>query len=72
MKDVWDIVRPLVETALKDGETNNVPSDVVGRAFLVCAVEIFKRTRTDADIAQELEFTANTLDQSEPQAFMRP
>ena len=72
MADVWDIVRPKVEAALAEGEAEKIPSDVIGRAFLVCAVEIFRRSRTDADIAAELQFTADTLDQSEPQAFMRP
>ena len=72
MSDVWDIVRPKIEAALGEGKAANIPSDVVGRAFLVCAVEIFKQTRKDADIASELQFTADTLDQDEPQAFMRP
>lgn len=72
MTDVWDIVRPKVEAALKEGAGANIPSDVVGRALLVCAVEIFKLTRSDEDIASELQFTADTLDQNEPQAFMRP
>jgi len=72
MADIWDIVRPKIAAALDEAKAANIPEDVTGRAFLVCAVEIFRRSRTDADIAAELQFTADTLDQSEPQAFMRP
>lgn len=72
MSDVWDIVRKHVGEAMKEATAADIPSDVVGRAFLACSVEIFKLTRSDADIAAELNFKADNVDESEPFGFMRP
>ena len=72
MSDVWEIVRPKVNAALAEAEAASVPSDVVGRALLACAIEVYKMTRSDADICSELQFKIDTIDESEPFGFMRP
>lgn len=72
MSDVWDIVRPKVNAALAEAETQSIPSDVVGRALLACAIEVYKMTRPDADICAELQFKIDNIDETEAFGFMRP
>jgi hypothetical protein len=72
MSDVWDIVRPKVNAALAEAEKASIPTDVVGRALLACAIEVYKMSRTDSDICAELQFKIDTIDESEAFGFMRP
>lgn len=72
MSDVWNIVRPKVNAALAEAKQQGIPSDVVGRALLACAIEVYKMSRPDADICAELQFKIDTIDDTEPFGFMRP
>ena len=72
MNDVWDIVRPKVNSALAEAEKASIPTDVVGRALLACAIEVYKMSRSDADICSELQFKIDTIDETEAFGFMRP
>lgn len=72
MSDVWDIVRPKVNAALVEAEKAGVPSDVVGRALLACAIEVYRMTRPEGDIVSELQFKIDNIDETTPFGFMRP
>jgi hypothetical protein len=72
MSDVWEIVRPKVNAALAEAEQASIPSDVVGRALLACAIEVYKMTRQDGDIVSELQFKIDSIDETEAFGFMRP
>ena len=72
MSDVWDVVRPKVNAALAEAEKASIPTDVVGRALLACAIEVYKMSRSDADICSALQFKIDTIDETEPFGFMRP
>ncbi|MGE0152177.1 MAG: hypothetical protein AB7R90_06125 [Reyranellaceae bacterium] len=72
MSDVWDIVRPKVNAALAEAEKESISSDVVGRALLACAIEVYKMSRADADICAELQFKIDNIDETEAFGFMRP
>lgn len=72
MSDVWDIVRPKVNAALAEAEKTSIPSDVVGRALLACAIEVYKMSRSDSDICAELQFKIDNIDETTPFGFMRP
>jgi hypothetical protein len=61
-----------VEAALKEARSCSISSDVVARCLLSEAIRLFKRERSNDDIAQELAAAADNLDEDAPLAFIRP
>lgn len=58
--------------ALAEGAIYQIPGDVIGRAFLQCVLDIYRKTRGLADIASELQFHIDNLDPDSDQIFIRP
>lgn len=72
MRDIWSIVRPLVDTCLAEARAEGHPADTVGRALLSMAIDIYRRERSIEDIRSELEAAIENLDPDEDHTFMRP
>lgn len=68
----YQLVSRHVEAALSEAAGQSIDGDVVARCLLSEAVRIFKRNRSDADIAAELIGLADNLDEDSPLIFMRP
>jgi len=58
--------------ALAEAAVNNIPHDVLARAFLEGVLDVYRQTRGLADIASELQFHADNLDPDGDQVFIRP
>lgn len=68
----YQLVSRHVEAALAEATGRSIEDDVVARCLLSEAVRIFKRRRSDPDIAAELTGLADNLDEGNPLVFMRP
>jgi hypothetical protein len=68
----YQLVSRHVEAALAEAADRSIEDDVVARCLLSEAVRIFKRRRSDQDIAAELTGLADNLDEDNPLVFMRP
>ena len=67
-----ELVGRHVEAALEEARSHAISSDVVARCLLSEAIRLFKRERSNDDIAAELTAAADNLDEDAPLAFMRP
>jgi hypothetical protein len=61
-----------VEAALSEAADRKITEDVVARCLLSEAIRLFKRGRSNDDIAAELTAAADNLDDDSPLVFMRP
>jgi hypothetical protein len=61
-----------IEAALQEAAAKGIDDDVVARCLLSEAIRLFKRNRSDEDIAAELTAAADNLDEDMPYAFIRP
>ena len=68
----YQLVSKHVEAALSEGTGQSIADDVIARCLLSEAIRIFKRSRSDQDIAAELVAAADNLDEDSPLVFMRP
>lgn len=66
------LVQEHVDALLAQARSQGVAEDAVARALIDRAVGIYKASRSAADIAAELAFVADHLEDDEPFAFMRP
>lgn len=67
-----EMVARHVEAALTEAAGRSIADDVVARCLLSEAIRIFKRNRSNDDIAAELAAAADNLDEDSPLAFIRP
>lgn len=72
MASAHEIVRKHMQEALAEGAAQQIPPDVIGRAFLESVLDVYRQSRSFADIASELRFHSDNLDPDGDQAFMRP
>jgi hypothetical protein len=72
VSDASSLVDRHVAALLADADTAGVSNDVLGRQLLHRVVEIWRRERSADDVAQELRFTADSLDPDTDFEFMRP
>ncbi len=68
----YELVSRHVEAALTEAATRSISSDVVARCLLSEAIRLFKKDRSNDDIAAELTAAADNLDEDAPLAFIRP
>ncbi len=61
-----------VEAALAEAAGKGIAEDVVARCLFSEAIRLFKRHRTNDDIASELTAAADNLDEDNPLIFIRP
>lgn len=66
------LVQEHVDALLARAREQGVAQDAVARALIDRAVAIYKLSRSAADIAAELSFVADHLEDDERFAFMRP
>ena len=67
-----EMVARHVEQALAEAAGRSIADDVVARCLLSEAIRIFKRSRSNDDIAAELAAAADNLDEDNPLIFIRP
>jgi hypothetical protein len=67
-----ELVSNHVRAALDEAAKRSIGSDVVARCLLSEAIRLFKRDRSNDDIAAELTAAAENLDEHMPLAFIRP
>ncbi|SKA09652.1 hypothetical protein SAMN02745126_03477 [Enhydrobacter aerosaccus] len=68
----YQLVSRHIEAALAEAATHSISSDVVARCLLSEAIRLFKKERSNDDIASELAAAADNLDEDAPLAFIRP
>lgn len=68
----YELVSRHVEAALAEAEKKSISSDVVARCLLSEAIRLFRKERSNDDIAAELTAAADNLDEDAPLAFIRP
>jgi hypothetical protein len=68
----YQLVARHIEAALKEAAERKIAEDVVARCLLSEAIRLFKRDRSNDDIAAELMAAADNLDDDSPLVFMRP
>lgn len=68
----YELVAKHVEAALAEAGPKGIADDVVARCLLSEAVRLFKRSRSNDDIASELAGLADNLDDDATYAFIRP
>ena len=61
-----------IEQALAEAAGKSISDDVVARCLLSEAIRLFKRSRSNDDIAAELNAAAENLDDDSPLIFIRP
>ena len=61
-----------IEQALAEAAGKSISDDVVARCLLSEAIRLFKRSRSNDDIAAELSAAADNLDDDNPLIFIRP
>lgn len=72
MASAHEIARTHMAAALVEAEAQNIPGDVMGRAFLEKVLDLYRQSRSPEDIASELQFHIDNLDPEGDQIFMRP
>jgi len=73
MSEVRDIVARHFAGAVEEAARRSIPLDTVARAFLDRVVVAYRSERSVEDVASELQFVAESLDESETDfTFMRP
>lgn len=68
----YQLVSGHVERALAEAAGKSISEDVVARCLLSEAIRLFKRSRSNDDIAAELSAAADNLDDDNPLIFIRP
>jgi len=68
----YQMVSRHVEAALAEAAGKGIADDVVARNLLSEAIRVFRRSRSNDDIAAELAAAADNLDEDAPLAFIRP
>lgn len=68
----YQMVSRHVEAALAEASGKGIADDVVARNLLSEAIRIFRRSRSNDDIAAELTAAADNLDEDAPLSFIRP
>jgi hypothetical protein len=71
MASAHDIVQQYVAAAIVAAEAQSIPPETVASSLITEAVRILKQHRSIADIASELSFEIDNLEEQEF-AFMRP
>lgn len=69
---VYAIARSTMEAAIERAAERGYTEQDTARAVMNEVLNIYKRGRTNADIAHELAFLADNLDEEADYAFMRP
>ena len=69
---VYGLAAQVMQQALEQGQQAGYGEQELARALMTEVLAVYKRGRTPADIAHELNFLAENLDEDQDYAFMRP
>lgn len=72
MSEQQILARKHLDALVADAESAKIPKDVVGRAMLAQLIECWLEDRDWQDVANELRFSADSLDPDTSFEFMRP
>jgi hypothetical protein len=69
---VYALARTLMQQAIEQAQAEGHNEQQLARALMSEVIAVYKRQRSNADIANELAFLADNLDDDIDYAFMRP
>ncbi|SDR73219.1 hypothetical protein SAMN05216421_0161 [Halopseudomonas xinjiangensis] len=69
---VYALARSTMEQALERAAAQGYNEQEMARALMSEVIAVYKRDRSAADVAHELGFLADNLDDDADYAFMRP
>lgn len=69
---VYALARTLMQQAIEQAQAEGHSEQQLARALMSEVIAVYKRQRSNADIANELAFLADNLDDDIDYAFMRP
>ncbi|BDX17597.1 MAG: hypothetical protein CMK85_04795 [Pseudomonadales bacterium] len=68
----YTIAKQVMAEAIEKAAAAGHDEQALARALMSEVIAVYKKARTQQDIASELNFLANNLDDDEEYAFMRP
>ncbi|MBL4740571.1 MAG: hypothetical protein JKY12_06225 [Sneathiella sp.] len=72
MTTATETARSCVNAALEEANRHQISEDAVAGALITEAISVFKKSRSNVDIANEIIFIAENLSEDEDYNFMRP
>ncbi|WP_150304580.1 hypothetical protein [Pseudomonas saliphila] len=69
---VYTLAKTIMQDASEQARTAGYSDQGLARALMSELIAVYKRERSDQDIAHELNFLAENLDEDAEYAFMRP
>jgi hypothetical protein len=69
---VYTLAGKLMQQAVEQAQAEGYTEQMLARALMSEVIAVYKRERSNADIANELAFLADNLDDDIDYAFMRP
>lgn len=69
---VYKLAGTVMQQALSQAAQAGYDEQDMARALMAEVITVYKRKRSQADIAHELGFLAENLDEDQDYAFMRP
>ena len=68
----YKIAQQVMAEAIEKAAAAGDDEQALARALMSEVIAVYKKGRSQADIASELDFLANNLDDDQDYAFMRP
>ena len=68
----YKIAQQVIAEAIEKAAAAGHDEQALARALMSEVIAVYKKGRSQADIASELDFLANNLDDDQDYAFMRP
>lgn len=69
---VYELAGKIVNEGIEQAQQAGYGEQELARALMTEVLNVYKRERTTTDIAHELNFLAENLDEDTEYAFMRP
>lgn len=69
---IYKLANTVMQQALEQAAEAGYDEQEMARALMTEVITVYKRKRSQADIAHELGFLAENLDEDQDYAFMRP
>ncbi|PKM30669.1 MAG: hypothetical protein CVV07_05445 [Gammaproteobacteria bacterium HGW-Gammaproteobacteria-11] len=69
---VYKLAAALMQENIARAEAEGFTDQALARAMISEIIAVYRRERTQVDIAHELQFLAENLDEDADYAFMRP
>ncbi len=69
---VYALAKSIMQQAVTQAECEGYDEQLLARALMSEVIAVYKKGRSNKDIADELGFLADNLDEDAEYAFMRP